>query len=168
MVHSVETYRPQAEHKGIEMTVNLDQSLPRLRTDPARVQQVLGNLISNAIKYTPGGGHVRVVARYGRVGDSPGSGPWVALSVIDDGPGIPPEQQSSVFEEFVRLAPEAGPGSGVGLAISRRVAGALNGRLTVRSAPGSGCEFTLWLPVHSEDVGSPGAGGRSPDEPLFL
>jgi signal transduction histidine kinase len=145
--HTAEAYRPQAEQKRIELIMDIDPHLPSVRSDSVRIQQVLGNLISNAIKYTPEGGHVRIVARAGHADSAPRAGPWAWLRVIDDGPGIPQEQQSSVFDEFVRLAPEAGPGSGVGLAISRRIARALRGEVTVRSNPDSGSEFTLWLPL---------------------
>jgi signal transduction histidine kinase len=142
-----EAYRPQAKNKRIEMSLELEEDLPPIRSDPTRIQQVLGNLLSNAAKYTPEGGHVRIVAGRGD-GDAPRTGSWLHLSVVDDGPGIPPEQQSAVFDEFVRLSPDQGAGSGLGLAISRRVAWALEGDLTVKSEPGSGCEFTLWLPFH--------------------
>jgi signal transduction histidine kinase len=140
-------YAAQAGSKGILVSLRIERDLPHVLSDPVRVQQVLGNLLSNAVKYTPPEGSVQVV-----VGRGPGAGALrardgVFVSVADNGPGIPEEQQGAVFDEFVRLTPEAGSGSGLGLAIARRVARALSGELTLRSEPGSGSEFTLWLPL---------------------
>jgi signal transduction histidine kinase len=105
---------------------------------------VLGNVLSNAIKYTPRGGAVDVLAE---CCDRPGSGPgeWVRITVQDNGPGIPVEQQGLLFQEYTRLGPDVAEGSGLGLAISRRIASALGGDLTFRSEHGTGSAFTLWL-----------------------
>jgi signal transduction histidine kinase len=116
-------------------------------TDPERVRQVLGNLLSNALKYTPPGGRVTVRAEVRPRGHDGAHAESVAIDVRDSGPGIPPDKHEEVFEEFSRLAPDAAPGAGLGLAIARRVARALGGDVTVASEPGRGSCFTLWVPA---------------------
>ena len=121
-----------------------------IQTDPRRVRQILDNLMSNAIKYTPEGGAVSVTF---------GSGPAnkeVHVTVSDTGPGIPQQMRASIFDEFVRLRGHdldvrrnAAHGTGVGLAISRRLARLLGGDLTVASSSEGGASFTLALPISS-------------------
>lgn len=108
------------------------------------MRQILSNLLSNAVKYAAKG-PVTVEAQ-ARDGEGPASGPWIAVSVSDSGPGIPSEKIESVFEEYTRLDPHAQPGAGIGLSISRRIARALGGDLTLASEAGRGSTFTLWLP----------------------
>lgn len=131
----------------LELTI-VDTAPTTIVTDPERVRQVLGNLLSNAVKYTPAGGRILVRAeRRVRPGTAPTSA-WLAVDVVDTGPGIPGDQVETIFDEFSRLAVHASkPGSGLGLAIARRVAGLLGGGLTVRSEPPGGACFTLWLPI---------------------
>ncbi len=113
-------------------------------TDPARVHQVLGNLLSNACKYTPAGGRVEVAG-----GPGPDGGCW--LAVHDSGPGVPPDAYERVFAESVRLAGTRHiAGAGVGLAAARRVARALGGDLTAGAAPQGGAAFTLTLPARAD------------------
>ena len=114
--------------------------LPVVRGDRARLRQVLGNLIDNAVKYSPEGGEVRVTAAALN-----GS---VRISVRDDGPGIPRDQQERIFEKFGRVdVPGASkPGTGLGLFIARSIAEAHGGALDVSSAP-PGTTFTLVLPA---------------------
>lgn len=112
-------------------------------TDPIRVRQILGNLVSNAIKYTPAGGEVRLSIR------GPGNAdPRIAIDIRDTGSGIPVAYQERIFDEFFRLPANNGiTGSGVGLAISRRFARLLGGDITVADWLGGGSVFTLWLPA---------------------
>lgn len=77
----------------------------------------------------------------------PGAGEWITASVADSGPGIPEEKRELIFEEYVRLDPNASQGSGIGLAISRRIARLMGGDLTVESELGRGSTFTIWLPA---------------------
>lgn len=140
----------ELEAAGHTLELDVPDALPEIVTDPQRVRQILGNLISNAIKYTPQGGRVTVAAEERRSG-GPGEGPWVSVAVTDTGPGIPEEKQDVLFTEFTRLSPEAGEGTGLGLAISRNIARLLHGDITLRSAAGQGSTFTLWLPVHHPD-----------------
>jgi len=144
-----EDHRGEAENVGLEFDVAVPDDLPRLHTDPDRARQILGNLLSNAIKYTPAEGSVRVRAETSSGDHTPGPGLWLAICVSDTGPGIPEDQQERIFEEFSRLEPHVERGAGLGLAISRRLARALGGDITVRSRPGVGSTFTLWLPIPS-------------------
>ncbi|HEX7119342.1 MAG TPA: ATP-binding protein [Longimicrobiales bacterium] len=140
----VEEYRAPAEAKGLAVEYHLPEALPVIESDVGRIRQILGNLLSNAVKYTDRGGiTVRVEIREN--GRAPRPGRWVGIAITDTGPGIPEDKQELLFQEFKRITPGAERGAGLGLAISRRVARALNGDVTAESAPGRGSTFTLWL-----------------------
>jgi signal transduction histidine kinase len=112
------------------------------RADREKVQQIVINLLSNALKFTPPGGRVRVDAGRGAN--------VVRLAVSDTGIGIPDEKQASVFDPFVQVdmsRTRGSVGSGLGLAISRDLARGMGGDLDVESTPGKGSTFTLWLPM---------------------
>jgi signal transduction histidine kinase len=162
VAENVKRHRAAAEAAGLELT--LEKSGPGqpavAYTDPNRVMQILGNLVSNALKYTPAPGAVKV--RVSRVtGDgAPHEGSWIAVSVEDTGPGIPPGELERIFDEFHRVPGSAGQGHGLGLAISRGVARLLGGDVTVRSTLGRGSEFRLWIPVRQEVVDSSGEAER--------
>ena len=114
-------------------------------TDPDRVRQVVKNLVANAVKYTPSPGKVKVLLDVApREGGHPG---WVRLVVTDTGPGIAPDEQERVFYEFYRVPGASVPGQGLGLPISQRIARLLGGEITLRSVPGQGATFELWLPL---------------------
>ena len=117
-----------------------------VETDAARVRQIVANLVSNAVKYTQPGGHVRVRAHVASDSEAPWPGSWLAIEVADNGPGIPLAKQRMLFREFTRFDPSAAEGSGIGLAISQRLAFALGAAITVDSAPAVGSTFTLWIP----------------------
>lgn len=141
-----EEYRAAAEARELELTAELPDRLSLIDSDASRIRQILGNLISNAVKYTGEGGvAVRVDVR--GQGRAPGSGRWLAVDVSDTGLGIPEEKREEIFREFTRLEPGARRGAGLGLAISQRIAEALGGKITVESEVGKGSTFTLWLPV---------------------
>jgi PAS domain S-box-containing protein len=136
--------RPQAESKGITMTV--DEPPPELTVigEREKAGQVLVNLLSNAVKFTPAGGRITVTC--GAEAD------MVALRVTDSGPGIPRESLERIFEPFVQLdsgLTRKAEGAGLGLAISRRLARLMGGDLTVESEAGSGSTFVFVL-VRSE------------------
>ncbi len=141
----VDDYRAMAAGAGLTLGVDGDDVPRQVMTDPLRVRQVLGNLISNAVKYTPRGGTVNVCAA---VVDDASLGQAITLSVKDNGPGIPPDLRERVFEEFFRV-PNASTadGAGVGLAIARRVSRMLGGDLRLTETPGGGATFTLLLPL---------------------
>jgi signal transduction histidine kinase len=112
--------------------------------DPDKVRQVLLNLLANAIKFTPPSGRIEICCRR--------EGEWVHVRVRDTGRGIPEEMTQKIFDPFVQVRDPLGRdssrlGVGLGLAISRDLARAMGGDLTVRSAPGAGSTFTLRLPL---------------------
>jgi signal transduction histidine kinase len=112
--------------------------------DREKVQQILLNLLTNAIKFTPAGGRITIAAEVDRASNV------AHIDVIDTGIGIPTEKIESVFEPFVQLATRLSTrqdGIGLGLTISRKFALAMKGDLTVRSQPGDGSRFRLSLPV---------------------
>lgn len=118
-----------------------------VQADPDRLRQALVNLIGNAIKYTPVGGTIEVeispVERDGRR--------FVAIAVIDDGPGIPPSLLPTIFEAYNRGSAEDHEGGlGLGLTISRGLIRQMGGDIDVRSEPGSGSTFTVFLPVATD------------------
>jgi PAS domain S-box-containing protein len=174
---------PQAEAAGL--TLESDSSCGadvRVRGDDDRVRQIVLNLLSNALKFTPSGGTITVRCRTTAepaVGSLlTGSGPWITIEVCDTGSGIPEGQLARIFEPFVQA--EAGHtrqsgGTGLGLTISRRLARLMGGDLTVRSALGQGSCFSLWLLPASAAVQQPAlrsdaeliAAGRASDEALF-
>jgi signal transduction histidine kinase len=140
---AADEYRAQAEAKGLAMRIELPRTMPYVATDGRRVRQVLGNLISNAVKYTEEGS-VTIRLRLAHVD---AAGRCAAIEVEDTGPGIPAEQQHLLFREFVRLAPAAARGAGLGLTISMRLARALGGDITLDSEAGRGSTFTLLIPL---------------------
>lgn len=136
-------FHAQATSAGLSLEVLAPHGL-LADTDPARLRQILANLLSNSVKYAPGS-QVTFDARLLHVG-GPRPGTWVGVSVSDTGPGIPADKQELIFQEYTRLEPEAQQGAGIGLAISRRIAQLMGGDLTVESEVGHGARFTLWLP----------------------
>ena len=132
------TLELQARDKGLELRVEAPPEFP-LVTDPARVRQIVLNLLSNAVKFTDAG-EVRVELQP--------AGGRVEVRVADTGPGIAPEDQQRIFDEFEQTAAAASRGgTGLGLAISKRLAALLGGTLSLASRAGQGATFTLRLPL---------------------
>jgi signal transduction histidine kinase len=137
------TVRPLADKYGTKLVVETDGQSVSIVSDPRRVRQILLNLLSNAIKFG-GGKPIRVDVK--RTSDN-----GVAVAVIDQGEGIPPEDQERIFQEFVQLGKtQLQEGTGLGLPISKRLAELLNGSLTLESNVGSGSIFRLTLPQTAE------------------
>ena len=144
---TTDDHRSAAEAAGHSIDLELPPDPLRLESDPTRVAQVLGNLLSNAIKYSPPPGRIIVRATSDRTA-APGDRAWARVHVSDSGPGIPPDQQEAVFDEFTRLEDDGSQeGHGLGLAIARRIARLLDGDLAVDDAPGDGATFVLSLPL---------------------
>ncbi len=165
--------------KGLSFSITVGASLPRVRTDPTHLRQILINLIGNAVKYTPAGTlsvRARLVGAPAQLNvrrsgspspavaseaalptRAPRSGIWVAVQVVDTGVGIESKDLERIFDEFEQV--NAGPrgdsmqrGTGLGLAISRRLARLLGGEISVESEWGRGSTFTVWLPVNAADL----------------
>ncbi|HEX8430249.1 MAG TPA: ATP-binding protein, partial [Longimicrobium sp.] len=141
---AVEEHRGAAEARGHELMWNRGEPVP-IHTDPARVRQILGNLLTNAIKYTPAPGLITAWIERDVDGTSSPGG-RVAVHVTDNGAGIPLDERESIFGEFHRLhSAEQASGHGLGLAISRLIARLLGGDLTVSGGPDEGATFSLLL-----------------------
>jgi signal transduction histidine kinase len=137
--------RERASRRGIALGHSVDDRLGQIRGDERKVKQVLLNLLSNALKFTPAGGRIEVRAR---VQDD-----VAEIAVTDTGVGIAPEDQEAVFEEFrqVGAADNKVEGTGLGLALSRKFIELHGGRIWVKSQVGQGSTFTFTLPVRRED-----------------
>ena len=138
----IQKMRPQFEAKGVALSAAVPDRLERVLADHDRMQQVLLNLVDNALHYTPPGGMVRVEAA--------SAGDAVRLDVTDSGIGIAPEHLPHIFERFYRVdksRSRAAGGAGIGLTIARRLVEAHGGTISAESTPGRGCRFTITLPV---------------------
>jgi two-component system phosphate regulon sensor histidine kinase PhoR len=136
----VERLRPQAERAGLGITIDLPPDLPPVLADAERAQQVLTNLVHNAIKFTPSGGQVTLSVQ--PVGEE------VVLSVRDTGVGIPAEDLPRIFERFYKAdRARSGGGTGLGLAIAKHIVQAHGGRIWAESVEGKGATFYVALPV---------------------
>ena len=127
---------------NVQVVVQVQAELPRVRADPNQLRQVIGNLLDNAVKYSPDGGEVRVAAAA-----NAGS---VRFSVSDSGLGIPTSEQRRIFEKFYRLDPDMTRGiggTGLGLYISSELVRRFNGRIWVDSQEGEGSTFHVELPT---------------------
>lgn len=135
--------QPAAEAAGVDlrlgMTPDEDRTLPLVQADPIRLEQVLHNLISNAIKYNRRGGWVQVQASAAPQG--------FRIEVEDNGLGLSAEQQAQLFQPFNRLGRVEQEGTGIGLVISKQLMERMGGRIVVASQAGQGSRFTLELPA---------------------
>jgi PAS domain S-box-containing protein len=151
---------PQAVRAGVAVR---DEVGPETDTaywgDPERVQQILANLLTNAIKFTASGGSVRVSCAVTNQPDPAvqmrGAGNWLRVDVEDTGVGIAAEHLEEIFQPFYQVDggyTRVSGGTGLGLSISRRLAHLMGGDITLQSRPGSGSCFSLWLPTDSEQA----------------
>lgn len=139
--------QPLAEEKSIRFKKVLAEALPLVDADAGRLNQVLYNFLTNALRYAPLNSEVTVSADC--LTDEKGK--WLEIAVTDQGPGIAPEKQPYVFEHFYRTdeaRDRQSGGSGLGLAIARRLTEGHGGRIGVLSEPGQGSRFWLQLPLH--------------------
>jgi signal transduction histidine kinase len=137
-------WQQAALQKRLRWKLELPESIPVVQADPLRLAQVVGNLVSNAIKFTPSGGSVTV--------DAGEREQQVWFRVTDTGPGIPPAEQENVFAPFVRggHGRRFPQGLGLGLSIAKELTEAHGGRIELESEAGYGAKFTVWLPLHSK------------------
>ena len=147
---SVEAFRARAEAKGVGLDVEADKNLPLALMDRQRTQQIIGNLLDNAIRHTRGGGRVSVHIGKTEAGD-------VSVSVRDTGEGIAEDDLPLIFERLHRVDPSrtrATGGAGLGLTIARRLVEPQGGAIRVDSAMGRGSTFTVELPAATEVDGA--------------
>lgn len=136
------SYQPQARGAGVELRLEISPYLPAIHLDPERLVQVLGNLMGNAIRYTPRGGTVSLRGLM--------AGEWVLLQVADTGRGIDPEQLPHIFERFYRADSArtvSESESGLGLSIAKSLVELHGGKLTAESVVGQGTVMSVWLPI---------------------
>ncbi len=136
------TFVPQAEASSVELDLEVAEPLPQVFADPQRLAQVLTNLVSNALKFTPAGGRVELGVRR--------SGGWAELAVSDTGPGIAAEHRERIFEPFYQAEEcltRTVQGTGLGLSIAREMVHAHGGDLVLTSTEGLGSRFTVRLPA---------------------
>jgi len=136
---TIDMLRPLAAGSTIRLDTNIDEDLPVVHADAARVQQVLSNLVGNAVKFTPRNGRITVCAE--RIDGE------VRFGVIDTGPGIPAEQVPHIFGRFWQAQTSDRRGIGLGLAIAKGIVEAHNGRIWVESHVGLGSTFYFTLPI---------------------
>jgi signal transduction histidine kinase len=137
---AMERIDPLARVKSVAIETELEvDTLPRVPIDGDRIQQVLSNLLGNAVKHAGEGGHVRIL---GRVLDGE-----VEIAVEDDGPGIAPEDLEQVFDRFWRGGGGRGTGIGLGLSIARGIVEGHGGRIRADSVLGEGTVFRFTLPM---------------------
>jgi len=135
LADAVNPLRLQVEARGARLDLDVPPDLPYVDVDRSQIERVIANLITNALRATASGGAITVAAA--RRGNE------VAISVTDNGVGIPRDFLSRIFEPFVQVPQASGGGAGLGLSISRRIVEGHGGRLTVQSEPGHGSTFTF-------------------------
>jgi PAS domain S-box-containing protein len=141
---SLDVFDGQIKKKKQNLTTNIAKDLKSVRANPIRIRQMLDNLIGNAIKYSPPEGNIGVAIAMQEN--------QVMIRIVDSGPGIPPEEQTRIFEKFYRATnrPESVEGSGLGLAIVKSIVDSHQGRVWVESKAGAGSTFVVLLPALEE------------------
>lgn len=143
-------FEPQLLEKNITLIKNIDSDTPTMNIDAFRIGQVINNLLSNSIKFTPKGGSITVDTVYDRNNNC------VEIAVADTGIGIPLEKQVLLFNKFSQVnTPSSGNGSGLGLFISKGIVDAHGGKITLLSEEGRGTTISFTLPVTESEKASP-------------
>jgi signal transduction histidine kinase len=137
---AIASFQGQAEAGGVTLRLVADPDLPPAEVDPERIRQVLTNLLSNALRYTPAGGAVRVRCSAGDASD-------IVLSVEDTGAGVPPEELPQIFDRFYKSKDSRG--TGLGLAIAKNLVRAHGGEISAHSIPGEGTTIRFTMPLRS-------------------
>jgi signal transduction histidine kinase len=141
---SVEAFRPRAKAESVTLDVDVDPESPSVELDRTRIEQVVGNLLDNAIRHTPAGGRVTVSTQ--------ADASAVGIAVADNGEGVSPEALPYLFERFYRVDPSRARqtgGAGLGLTIARQLVEAHGGEINAESDPGRGSRFSFRLPLGS-------------------
>lgn len=151
LIHICEVMKMDAAAHSHTLSYTSERDLPEITADKERIEQVIINVLSNAIKYTPDGGKIELIARvYGRDHNLPDG---IEIRVRDNGIGIPAEDLPHLFERFYRVeksrTSETG-GTGLGLAIAKEIVDAHGGSITIDSATGVGTTVTVRLPIHTK------------------
>ena len=138
---------PLSELKNQRLDVDIQPDLPEILVDARRLEQVLTNMVANAIKYTPNRGIIRVAVSHNNKG--------IMFQVSDNGRGIPLEDLERIFEPFYRVAPDSDEapvsGTGLGLALSKTLVELHGGKIWAESSPGKGSVFCFTLPFEGSD-----------------
>ena len=138
LLESLQTLRPLVEARGIQLDLQIETGLPKVMADRERIQQTLSNLVGNAIKFSPNGAKIAVVARRNTGG--------VVISVLDNGKGIAPEQLPRVFDRYWQSSRTDRQGAGLGLAIAKGIVETHGGRIWIESKPGEATVASFTLP----------------------
>jgi len=136
--HVLDLFQAEADEKKINLALDVSAPEAVAQVDPQRAKQIMGNLVSNALRYTPEGGNVRLTVA--------SAGANVEFSVSDDGPGVPPEHLSNIFNRFWRgekSRSRASGGAGLGLAIARQLTEAQGGQISAQNLPGGGLQVKV-------------------------
>ena len=148
IIEGLETImRPQGMAKQLKMVVTVAEDLPAVETDPGKLQQILYNFLSNAFKFSPAGGEIRIIAEAVSM-DSRGA---IRISVVDHGPGVPFDLQDTIFEKFRQVDAshtKSHGGTGLGLAICRELATILGCTVGIFSEPDRGATFFVEVPIY--------------------
>ena len=141
LVSTLSPWEADARQKGLDWVADIPLNLPIVLMDPDRMAQALGNILSNAIKFTPPGGKVAIATKY--------AAGQLSIQITDSGPGIPAEEQDQIFQPFYRgsQGKRIVEGMGLGLSIAREILVAHGGDIQVKSAPGAGSTFSLEVPA---------------------
>jgi len=143
---AVTAVQPGATKKGVSLSAMVAEGVPPVQGDPQRLEQVLGNLLANALRHTEPGGSITVRAE--------SEGACVRLSVTDTGIGIAPKDLPRIFDRFYRADPsraKTNGGTGLGLSIAKKLIEAHGGDISAASTPGQGATFTVRLPTRAPD-----------------
>mgnify|MGYP003693715247 CR=1 FL=1 len=149
-----------AEARAAKLKAEVEANLPDVAVEPQQIFHVFSNLVSNAAKYSRPGGEILLTAKR----DDDG----VRFSVIDHGPGIPLQYQPRMFEKFFRIPGTDSHGAGLGLAITREIVAAHDGRVGVNSQPGKGSEFYFVLPAAEPSIHPANRGQRSHEKRILI
>jgi signal transduction histidine kinase len=136
-------FRPRAENQNIHLSLDAPRDLPAMVADEERMNQILGNLLDNSLKFTRPGGEVRISASR--------EDPWIEIAVQDTGPGIPPDQVANIFTPFVRgtNVHQISDGMGLGLSIARQLVEAHHGKIELHNLPEGGLVAVILIPADS-------------------